>query len=529
MAESEVQLQNLELAWKRVKLDIPHRAFVRNPFEATIIEYDLESYLVRILELIEKKNYYPKPMFVCDSPKGKGLVRPGSHLAIEDRVFYYWCLGVCLPNIYETLKWSQGVVDFSYQISGDFENAEWLMDRFAGWRDFRVKSLEKITDGVSYVIIADLAAYYENIDIMILLSDLRATGASSEIVDFLSRCLNRWAQVTGRGIPQGYSPSDFLGKLYLNSVDLNMKAMGFEHLRYVDDIRIFCRTEAEAKQALVVLTGLLRTRGLNLQSAKTKIHTADEAKGIIEGVQPILQPILKLYSDYILQKCVAAREDYASLTEIDELLSTLLPQDDAPLAVIVQAFLKYFSHADDTTFDKTLFRFLINRLGNAKRTVALEYCLGMLAVHPEETPIILSYIKSIDSIASTEGSLLNFITSEDAVYPYQVYQILEWFSENIQEPSDELIAFCRRMAFNKSQPKYLKPITRKIIGDFGTSADLERLEQLYSEIDNEKEKSEIICCLKRMERTRRNSFFSRAKNDGELIARAVELVKRSGV
>ncbi len=171
----------------------------------------------------------------------------------------------------------------------------------------------------------------------------------------------------------------------------------------------------------------------------------------------------------------------------------------------------------------------MNRLGSSKDDYALEYCLKLLEIHPEETKTILRYIKSLEAISKTEKSILDFIKSDNSVYPYQVYEILRWFSEYSTEPTENLISIARKIVFDRSQPQYLKSVSRKLIGDFGTSADLERLEILYTEIDNEKEKSEIICCLKNMERTRRNGFLARARNDGELIRRAVELVRKGSL
>ena len=504
MPENQLGFQHLELAWKRLKLDIPSRVFVRNPFEIKIIEKDLIAYLENLSEMILHEKYYPKPIYIFNVPKGKGLVRPGAHLSIEDRIFYYACLGICLPNIYDTLKWSQGVIDFSYQISGDFDNVDWLKNKFEGWEEFRKRSLEMINANVSHVIIADITGYYENIDISILMSDLRATGASSQIIKNLSICLNRWAQVTGRGIPQGYSPSDILGKLYLNSIDLNLKAIGFDHVRYVDDIRIFCKNESQAKEALITLTELLRKRGLNLQSAKTKIHSAPQAKKIIDGVQPILQPILKKYISDIVE-LMQFENPYYSVSIADKLLVS--NPNEAPFEVIRDAFNKYFIVSENKNINKTLFRFLINRLAIGKDDFALQYCFKALEDYPEETLAILKYIKSIEEIERAESSILEYINSEKAVYNYQIYLILEWFSQNSQNPSPELISFSRKIAFDRSQPKFLKPVSRKIVCDFGTQADLERIEQLYSELDNEKEKSECICCLKKMERVRRNSFL----------------------
>ena len=78
-------------------------------------------------------------------------------------------------------------------------------------------------------------------------------GVDRHVVALLSTCLNRWSSGNGRGIPQGISASDILGKVYLNSIDLALRELGFVHLRYVDDIRIFCQNEVEAKIALLKL------------------------------------------------------------------------------------------------------------------------------------------------------------------------------------------------------------------------------------------------------------------------------------
>lgn len=526
MSTNQSDLLNLKLAWKRIKLDLPHRVFIRNPFEIQIIECNLNGYLDSLLELIREDKYNPKPVLIHNVPKGKGLLRPGAQLGMEDRLVCYACLGTCLPYIYDTQKWSQGEIEFSYQISNDFENAEWLKNQFVGWDNFRKKSIEKIDEGFTHVIIADISGYYENIDIFSLISDLRTTGSPNEIINLLSTCLNRWAQINGRGIPQGYTPSDFLSKLYLNTVDLNLKAMGFDHFRYVDDIRIFCRSIIESKKALIELTNLFRKRGLNFQSAKTRIHTAEEARNIIDGVQPILQPILSEFTDDIIER-LKVENPYLSVAQADDLLEEI--GDETPISVLQEAFQKYFIDSDGEEFDKTLFRFLVNRLGSSKDDYALEYCLELLEIHPEETQTILRYIKSLEAISKTENSILDFIKSDNSVYPYQVYEILRWFSEYSTEPTENLISIARKIAFDRSQPQYLKSVSRKLIGNFGTSADLERLELLYTEIDNEKEKSEIICCLKNMEITRRNGFLARARNDGELIRRAVELVRRGSL
>ena len=521
MSKAQAELLNLELAWKRVKLDILDRVFTRNPFEVKLIEDDLAGYLDGLNGRIRNDTYNPKPANICDVPKGGWLVRPGSILSVEDRIVFYACLGVCMPNIYETLKWSQGIADFSYEISNEFENTNWLRNQFTGWTKFRTMSIEKIETGISHVIMTDISNYYENVNIRTLMSDLKSGGVDDNIVNLLGKCLKKWDQSGGKGIPQGYTPSDLLGKLYLNSVDLNFRAMGYNHFRYADDIRIFCKNEVEAKKALVDLSRLLRARGLNLQSAKTKIHTSNNAKTIIDGIQPILQPIIKN-----LIEALGINNPYFSIAQADELLEQM--EEDTPVEVLTQAFQEHFIDAEEKNFDKTLFHFLLKRLGKSKSDIAVAYCLNLLKTHPEETADILKYFQSIDVINQIEDSIVGFLRSVNAVYPYQNYQILEWFSEHTQNPSEDLLKIARRMAFDNSHPKYLKIVSRKLVGEFG-NADLERLKSLYSELDDEIEKCNIICCLKNMELIQRNSFLASAQHDGKLVQIASNLVKSGAI
>src|SRR5258707_2835442 len=110
------------------------------------------------------------------------------------------------------------------------------------------------------------------------MSDLRDLGCDANTVQILSTCLYRWAVIPGRGIPQGYSASDILAKVYLNPIDRAMGDEGFDYIRYVDDIRVFCKGFVNCKQALLFLTQQLRRRGLNLQTSKTEMTVRHEAQ-----------------------------------------------------------------------------------------------------------------------------------------------------------------------------------------------------------------------------------------------------------
>ena len=325
----------------------------------SLVESDLNGWLGARLDMIRTGRYVPDSAFICDVPKENGLIRPGTHFSYTDRLVYTACVGACFQAIHKTLKWSQGTTDFSYRLATNPANPKWLRDRFSGWQDFRQRSIALIHAGASYVVMTDITAFYENIDLSFLLSDLRSAGAPIEAIAQIATCLNKWAQIPGRGIPQGQSPSDILAKLYLNNVDKNLENMGYRHLRYVDDMRIFCSSLIEAKKVLVDLSRLLRKRGLNLQSAKSEIHRADDAREKIEEVTAVVKSVRNRFISEVAK--TGHGDLYMSVSEADEILEE--NPDAAPIEVIQQTYQTYFIDKGDR-FNRTLFRFLFSRLGN---------------------------------------------------------------------------------------------------------------------------------------------------------------------
>lgn len=154
------------------------------------------------------------------------------------------------------------------------------------------------------------------------------------------------------------------------------------------------------------------------------------------------------------------------------------------------------------------------------------HCVGLLDRHPEETSTVLRYLGELDAFPEVEGEIAQFLQSPDAVYPYQSYLILEWLCEEAENPSEGLIDIVRRLAFDPSLPAYVRLLGWRFLGLFGAVADLERIEARYAEARGTLEQSEIICCLVRVERGRRNAFLARAAGDGEPNRRAVAWVRR---
>ena len=370
---------------------------------------------------------------------------------------------------------------------------------------------------------ADIAGFFEHIDLATLVSDLKSAQVDPLVVQQLSQLLNRWAKVAGRGIPQGQSPSHILAKLYLAKVDYNIRAMGYVHTRYVDDIRIYCADLATAKRAIIDLSALLRSRGLSVQSAKLKILRADSARLTFEGIRPIVANVSRDYL-HVLREYLQLSNPYASIDEAEAYIERA-SVENIPVGILRHVFDAYFG-AESGEFQKTLFHFLLNRLSSAKDTHAVSRMIHCIINHPEETGEILSYLVKCGGFAIIEDELFAFLQSADAVYQYQLYQVVEALVSSGHPCGPAMRSFIIALAFDTGRPSYLRAMSRGFLRLHGTQADFERLEASFAAEVSPLGQSEIICALKDMERGRRNTFLARVGGSGDYQNRAVAWCKR---
>jgi hypothetical protein len=213
MPSSFLSRASLELAWKRMKLDRPRRCFVTHPYVFDWIAPDLLEWF-QIIEDELDQGYAPQDCLPCNRPKGNWMVRPGAILDLKDEVVLNAILGSGYKKIFEGLRWSQGACDLAYQLTGKNDEPEWIRSGFLVWREWREKSLSKLSSQVKFVLVTDIAGFYENIELSRLQSDLSPFFPDSKHLHLLMKLLNRWAYASGKGIPQGYSASDILAKAY---------------------------------------------------------------------------------------------------------------------------------------------------------------------------------------------------------------------------------------------------------------------------------------------------------------------------
>jgi RNA-directed DNA polymerase len=142
----------------------------------------------------------------------------------------------------------------------------------------RVQAL--LDAGYTHVVDADLQSYFDSISHERLLARVREKVADGRVLALLEGFLTQpifeglRAWTPDGGTPQGAVVSPLLSNLYLDPLDHEVAAAGFEMVRYADDLVILCRTRAEADRALAHLTRWTTAAGLRLHPTKTRVVDA---------------------------------------------------------------------------------------------------------------------------------------------------------------------------------------------------------------------------------------------------------------
>jgi len=146
----------------------------------------------------------------------------------------------------------------------------------------RVDTLLKA--GFQWVVDADLKSYFDTIphaELMVRVEEKVSDGRVLELLQaFLTQKVMETAEgwTPEEGTPQGAVISPLLSNIYLDPLDHRMAVGGFEMIRYADDFVILCRSEAEARAALVEVQAWTTSVGLRLHPTKTRIVDA-QAEG----------------------------------------------------------------------------------------------------------------------------------------------------------------------------------------------------------------------------------------------------------
>jgi Reverse transcriptase (RNA-dependent DNA polymerase). len=281
------------LAWNRVSTagNLTYKRYFRPVFYA----YEFAS-VQNIADLHARLNggsFRPGRSSRLFIPKGAGLNRSITLLHVEDQIVLQALTNILAEKVRTRRQAVEGKVVFSNQLNSDKDNIFFL----ESWRWCYRRYLDQIeslyTRGYKWVAYFDLAAFYDTISHELLLKTVYPNMKASTDGDTVCEWLKKW--ITPRptwplqhGIPQGPQSSDFLAEIFLLPVDEEMsKSRRHAYVRYVDDIRIFGKTELEVQAAVQKLEGICRDRGLIPQGKKfdvAELKSRKDALGTLPSI-----------------------------------------------------------------------------------------------------------------------------------------------------------------------------------------------------------------------------------------------------
>ena len=256
--------KNLNEAWGKVKQNRGAGGIDEVSIEE--FERNLEQNLNEIQRQLRQDRYIPKPVKRVYIPKPDGRQRPLGIPTIRDRVVQQALKNVIEP-IFE-IEFSDS--SFGYRPGKSAKQA--------------IAQIEEVRDGGhEWVVDADIKAFFDMVNHEKLIDAVAERISDSRVLRLIRSFLEADIMEQGQGLvrsvigtPQGGVISPLLANIYLHYLDEKMTGLGYEVVRYADDVLVLCGSEEEANEALLHVKEILGELELTLHPDKTKIKNFSE-------------------------------------------------------------------------------------------------------------------------------------------------------------------------------------------------------------------------------------------------------------
>jgi hypothetical protein len=141
------------------------------------------------------------------------------------------------------------------------------------WHDFNTRCLALAErPSCKWVVVADIADFFPHIYSHPMERAFEAATGRSPAAYCMLRMISNWNSFVSYGLPVGLAGSRIIAEATIDDLDKALTGSGRRYCRYSDDIRIFCRSEGDARRALEYLAiHLFENHGLTLQPMKTVV------------------------------------------------------------------------------------------------------------------------------------------------------------------------------------------------------------------------------------------------------------------
>lgn len=261
MLEEITAIANLNKAFKKVRKN--NGAGGVDKMEAAEMLPYLKAHGEELVRSILDGSYRPNPVRRVEIPKENGKTRGLGIPTAVDRVFQQAIAQVLTP-IYEP-----EFVETSY----GFRPGRSAHDAIR-------KCLEYANEGYTWTVDMDLEKFFDTVNQDKLTEILSRKIKDGRVISLIRKYLKAGVMVgkeyrkSDMGVPQGGNLSPLLANVMLNELDHELERRGHRFVRYADDMVIFCKSKASAKQTLEHILPFIEEK-LFLKVNKEKTKVAD--------------------------------------------------------------------------------------------------------------------------------------------------------------------------------------------------------------------------------------------------------------
>ncbi len=280
---------NLRRAWHWIQSnpDSAYKSYFRQLYQHFAIAE--EALLDDLADRLKRDIYEPEAACKLYHPKPSGILRPISLLSVEDQIVYQAATNLIADKLNPRVVQRYNKQVFGHLYAG--KSSAWFYRKWSdGYKAFNKAARQAFTDGFAYTASFDLTACYDSLDHEVLRHFLGKLGLEQDFYRRFTKWLEKWTATErgifhNHGIPQGPLSSGLVSEVLLAHFDqLKLKGVDFRYFRYVDDIRLFAKSEHDLRRLLVCLDLLSKDVGLFPQSAKISIHQVQDIEAELKTV-----------------------------------------------------------------------------------------------------------------------------------------------------------------------------------------------------------------------------------------------------